>query len=380
MVADTTDAQEVTKAQDTNMDDNDEPPALEDDPEEKKPFPRVWFDITVGGGDAGRIVFELYNDHTPKTAENFRALCTGEKGVGNSGKPLHFKDSGFHRIIKGFMCQGGDFTRGNGTGGESIYGEKFEDEDFTRKHTDPFLLSMANAGPNTNGSQFFITTVPTPHLDGKHVVFGRVLKGQDIVKLMEALQTSQDKPHDDVIIADCGELKEGEDDGIVVDPNDPYPLFPLDLTDAQCLEQAEKIRQMGNDNFKAKDFKGAVAKYSKAIRYLSDADEMDEAVLKARAASHNNRSACYLHLEQHSLALDDCNEVLAIEAANPKAHFRKGQALLTLKNYEEAKTSLTEAHKLMPNDKRVAQYLARAKKLVVAARKKEAQKYSKMFG
>jgi peptidyl-prolyl isomerase D len=116
--------------------------------------PRVYFDITIGGQDAGRIAFELYSDIVPKTAENFRALCTGEKGVGKSGKPLYFKGSLFHRVIKQFMCQGGDFTAGNGTGGESIYGEKFDDESFAVKHEKPFLLSMANAGPGMSWIQF----------------------------------------------------------------------------------------------------------------------------------------------------------------------------------------------------------------------------------
>jgi len=168
--------------------------------------PRVFFDITIGGSPAGRIVFELFADVTPRTAENFRALCTGEKGVGQSGKPLHFKGSSFHRIIQQFMCQGGDFTRGNGTGGESIYGEKFADENFKLKHTTPGLLSMANAGPNTNGSQFFITTVETPWLDGKHVVFGKVTEGLDIVKAMEAIGSRSGSTSKPVAIADSGEL------------------------------------------------------------------------------------------------------------------------------------------------------------------------------
>jgi len=167
--------------------------------------PRVFFDLTIGGAYAGRVVMLLYADTAPKTAENFRALCTGEKGVATTGQPLHYKGSSFHRVIKGFMLQGGDFTNGNGTGGESIYGEKFADENFKVKHTEPGLLSMANAGPNTNGSQFFITTVATPHLDGKHCVFGKVIEGYDICQTVENGETAAgDKPVQDVVIAECG--------------------------------------------------------------------------------------------------------------------------------------------------------------------------------
>ncbi|KFZ53446.1 Peptidyl-prolyl cis-trans isomerase D, partial [Podiceps cristatus] len=143
----------------------------------------------------GRIVFELFADVVPKTAENFRALCTGEKGIGpTTGKPLHYKGCPFHRIIKQFMVQGGDFSNQNGTGGESIYGEKFEDENFHYKHDKPGLLSMANAGPGTNGSQFFITTVPTSHLDGKHVVFGQVIKGMGVVRILENVEVKGENP------------------------------------------------------------------------------------------------------------------------------------------------------------------------------------------
>ena len=168
--------------------------------------PKVFFDMTIGGSPAGRIVMDLRADVTPKTAENFRCLCTGEKGIGKSGKPLHFKGSAFHRVINDFMCQGGDFTQGNGTGGESIYGAKFADENFTLKHTGPGILSMANAGANTNGSQFFLCTVKTGWLDGKHVVFGAVSEGMDVVKKIEAVGSASGKTSAPVVIADCGQL------------------------------------------------------------------------------------------------------------------------------------------------------------------------------
>ena len=148
---------------------------------------------------------------TPKTSENFRALCTGEKGVGRSGKPLHFKGSSFHRIIPGFMAQGGDFTHGSGRGGESIYGAKFPDENFKHRHTAPGLLSMANAGPNTNGSQFFLTFVPTPHLNGAHVVFGNVVEDNDgMLAKMEEAGSRSGSTRVPVWIEDCGEITETE--------------------------------------------------------------------------------------------------------------------------------------------------------------------------
>ncbi|KAF8339917.1 putative cyclophilin [Cantharellus anzutake] len=162
--------------------------------------PKVYFDISIGGTPEGRLVFSLYSDIVPKTAENFRALSTGEKGFGYAG-------SNFHRVIPGFMAQGGDFTAGNGTGGKSIYGSRFADENFEAKHDRAGLLSMANGGPNTNGSQFFVTFKSTPHLDRKHVVFGELIEGEGLLRKIEKNATgARDVPKKAVKIEASGQL------------------------------------------------------------------------------------------------------------------------------------------------------------------------------
>ncbi|KAF2084320.1 peptidyl-prolyl cis-trans isomerase D [Saccharata proteae CBS 121410] len=363
---------------------------------------RVFFDIKIGKQDAGRIVFELYNDIVPKTAENFRALCTGEKGEGKSGKPLHYKGSGFHRVIKQFMIQGGDFTFGNGTGGESIYGEKFEDENFALKHEKPFLLSMANAGPGTNGSQFFVTTVPTPHLDSKHVVFGEVINGKSIVRQIENLPTGgQDKPLEShyPIIADCGELQ-GEDYEKCIQKapdatGDPYEDFPEDqseeLKGPEIAEIAANLKNMGNTAFKSGDLKLGLAKYQKGLRYLNeypevekdDPPELEKQLESLRFSLHNNSALLQIKLKQFDAAASSATKALEVKSSSDadraKAYYRRGQALEARKSEEDAIKDYEQAQKLAPNDAAVTASLKSAKSKIAELRQKEKKAYAKFF-
>ncbi|XP_062856733.1 peptidyl-prolyl cis-trans isomerase D [Trichomycterus rosablanca] len=355
--------------------------------------PRVFFDIDIAGERVGRIVFELFADVVPKTAENFRALCTGEKGTGQStGKPLHFKGCPFHRIIKNFMVQGGDFSNQNGTGGESIYGDKFEDENFHYKHDKEGLLSMANAGPNTNGSQFFITTVPTSHLDSKHVVFGQVMKGMGLVKMLESIDTKDDNPVKPCIIVECGEHKAG--DGWAVAPNDGsgdvHPDFPedsdLDFIDAdKILSVAEDIKNIGNNFFKSQNWQAAMKKYSKALRYLERCgnildDESTQKKLEPVALSCIlNTAACKLKLQQWQEAVESCDEALELDQTHAKALFRRAQAWQGLKEFNNAMSDLKKAQESAPEDKAIANEMLKVKQKVKEEKEKEKKIYSKMF-
>ena len=351
---------------------------------------RCYFDVSIGGSPVGRIVFGLFTSALPKTCENFRALCTGEKGSAASGVPLCYAGSIFHRVIKDFMVQGGDFTRGDGTGGVSIYGEKFADEGFPYNHDVPMLLSMANAGKDTNGSQFFITTKDTPHLDNKHVVFGKVLKGQDVVRLVEHEKgdDSNNRPYRTCKIEACGALAEGEDDGVKVDETDPYPSFPGDYEDQQLpalLSASAKVRELGNALFKEGKYEEAARKYDKAVRY-AEAEEFpatdDEVEMhKARNLSLLNRAACALKLGKFEQARDDCRTVLQTEGEeeNGKARLRLGQALCGLKDDDEGLKELERAQKALPAEKSIAALIASTKKRIVEAKKKEAKMYAKMF-
>ncbi|GAA5893929.1 hypothetical protein JCM8208_001281 [Rhodotorula glutinis] len=349
--------------------------------------PRVFLDISINGNDAGRVVVELYKDVTPKTAENFRALATGEKGYG-------YKGSKFHRVIRKFMIQGGDFTAGNGTGGKSIYGEKFEDENFDLKHDKPFLLSMANAGPGTNGSQFFIT--------------GRVLHGRSVVRLVEESPVQGDAPSEEILIRDCGELAEG-DDGIASDPfadgHEDYPSDDeADVNDPKvALEVASEIKERGTELFKQGNYAQASKKWQKSLRYLDrhlDLPERDLA-LEAQYATLRlslllnsalvalkvgGTSAAQLGVKAASraLRLDGDPEQVPMakrltEADKAKALYRRAMARTLLKEEKEAVEDLEEAAKLQPDDAAIRKELAAAKSRIEDRKKRARAAYGKMF-
>ena len=169
--------------------------------------PKVYLDVKIGSNKPGRIEIELFGDQVPLTAENFRQLCTGESGCDTNGRERSYKRTRFHRVVKGFMVQGGDITSGDGRGGGSIYGESFADESFELKHSGAGVVSMSNVGPDTNGSQFFICTAAAPHLDGKNVVLGFVRGGMDVVRRMERLPlTKSGVPKEQCVVVDCGEV------------------------------------------------------------------------------------------------------------------------------------------------------------------------------
>ncbi|KAJ1301347.1 hypothetical protein OPQ81_003746 [Rhizoctonia solani] len=364
--------------------------------------PKVYTDISIGGKPVGRVVYSLFSDLVPKTAENFRALCTGEKGVGKSGKPLSYEGSTFHRVIKGFMIQGGDFTAGNGTGGESIYGEKFEDEAFPVDHTKPFLLSMANAGPNTNGSQFFVTTVPTPHLDKKHVVFGEVVKGKSIIRQVENTPTSSgDAPISPCVITKCGELTSDEELELaneVPTDGDKYEDYPEDddsdvQTNAEtALRIAKEIKEVGTKFHKDGKLELALEKYQKAIRYLDvhpvppqDAPPTLQGEFTALLTPLLLNSAlAAIKLHKPSVALSATTRVLGLKPEigagdKGKAYYRRALAHSLHNDEEEAEADLREALNIVPGDEAIKAELARVLQKKKEKREKEKKAFKGLF-
>lgn len=362
---------------------------------------KVFFDISSNGKPKGRVVFKLYDDIVPRTAENFRALCTGEKGISEvSGKPLSYKNSIFHRVIKDFMCQGGDFTAPSdrlGTGGESIYGEKFEDENFQLQHDKPFLLSMANSGPNTNGSQFFITTVPTPHLNGKHVVFGEVIQGKSIVRQLERCEKgANDRPVEDWEITDCGELPSdyepvGTDDGT----GDIYEELladndSIDVKNPQSVFAAvSKLKDIGTKLLKEGKLEKSYEKYNKASGFLNDyfPDDLSKEDL---TTLYGLKSSCYLNAALVALKLKHGKDAIAAasaaleveeldEKSKVKALYRRGMGYLLAKDEDLAKSSLEEAFKLSPSEPAIQKGLEEVKHNIKTRHDKQKKAMAKFF-
>ncbi|XP_050672954.1 peptidyl-prolyl cis-trans isomerase D [Leptidea sinapis] len=335
----------------------------------------VYLDISIDGEKAGRVVIELRYDTVPKTAENFRALCTGEKGVGVSGKPLHYKGVRFHKAVTQFMIQGGDILNNDGTGSESIYGPTFEDENFKLTH-DAGVLSMANAGRrDTNGSQFCITSVQCPQLDNTNVVFGRVLAGLGIVYEIQR-SAIESRPSVECVIEDCGEILDENWDVCCRDGTvDRMPEFPRDIRFNLPLDKLilaiHDIKNSGNDLFGAGRYKAACRKYRKCLRYLkyisgmipgNDVQhELQDFVETFQLQARLNLAASFARLNDHNNCRDCCSLVLRADPHNEKALYRRGQANFALNNYEAALSDLKLAEQVAPNNKAVQKLLEKVR-------------------
>lgn len=303
-------------------------------------------------------------------------------------------------MIKKFMIQGGDFTNFNGTGGESIYGDRFEDENFDIKHDRPFLLSMANSGPGTNGSQFFVTTVPTPHLDGRHVVFGEVINGKGIIRKLEHLKTdTNDKPTLEAKVVDCGELKPDSAEYQQASKHtadalgDKYEDYPEDSTEevpiGECLSIATDLKNLGNTAFKSSNFPVAIEKYQKAIRYIDAAplpsddkpeeEKAQQELDSLRFTLHCNSALSAYKAPQHddgikwaSFAIEMGEKIKADKKDFAKAHYRRALCAASIKDNEMALEDLKKAVELQPEDKVVCAEKSRIQAIV--RKKEEAEK------
>ncbi|CAI5756297.1 unnamed protein product [Candida verbasci] len=337
----------------------------------------VYFDVS-NGEDSGRIVFELFDDVVPKTAENFRKLSIDKK----------YANSIFHRVIKDFMIQGGDFTNHDGTGGVSIYGEKFEDENFKLTHDIPFLLSMANAGPNTNGSQFFITTVPTPHLNGKHVVFGKVVFGKSLVRKIEHSETENDKPKVDWKIIDCGETDK------IPERDDKYEDYlkdnDIDIENPQeVFKMVNEVKSMGTQYLKDSKLDQSFAKYKKCCTLLNDyfPDDLSkedlDILLKLKISCFLNAALVGLKLNKGKEVIKFTTDALSLEEigdkSKVKALYRKGMGYLQCKDEDSAKEYLQKALDLEPNDSAIQKGLNDVKNSLKLRKDKEKRAMAKFF-
>ncbi|KMQ95238.1 peptidyl-prolyl cis-trans isomerase d-like protein [Lasius niger] len=331
--------------------------------------PVVFLDVAIGSEKVGRIVIELFKHVVPQTAENFRALCTGEKGAGTKATRLHYKGSIFHKVVSQFMIQGGDIVNFDGTNGESIYGPYFNDENFTLRHTSAGLLSMVNEGqPHTNSSQFIITVQPSTHLDNTNVVFGKVIKGMGAVLEINKVQRgTEDIPIDKISIIDCGELKKDENWGLEENDGskDVYTPWPEDWDYSLYIERLShnymekvitNIKDSGNFYFSKKNFVDAGRKYKKALRYylwMCQQKDMPDTIyvslVDLKSILLLNLAAVHLNRKQYREVIHLCNEVLETDNTNGKALFRRGQAYTGLSEYKLGITDLERAFEMCPD-------------------------------
>ena len=360
--------------------------------------PIVFFDISVDDEKVGRIVMELFKNKVPKTAENFRALCTGEKGIGKKGKPLHYRGSFFHKIVPNLMVQGGDIISFDGTNGESIYEDDFEDEDLRTPHSSEGLLSMVNqAKPNSNNSQFVITTGPCPQLNNTNVVFGKVLKGLGVVKdLQDISTTDSDKPLQKIQIINCGQFSQDDEWNLEDnDGEDIYTPYPEDskipsfknLTYKNIVEIIIRIKNVGNAYFKKNKYSIAERKYKKALRYY-------DYIIKNQNFTENKLNSELLNLKltvllnlatvkyyQHNFreSINLTNQVLAEDPSNFKSLYKRGQAHVGLNEYELGLEDLKKANEMEPNNKDIKNEIERVKKMMISYLALEKETCKRMF-
>ncbi|GFG36948.1 hypothetical protein Cfor_12480 [Coptotermes formosanus] len=359
--------------------------------------PIVFLDVCIGPNRVGRIIIELFKDIVPKTAENFRALCTGEKGIGICGKPLHLKGSIFHRTIPVCLIQGGDIAEFNGTSGESIYGWTFEHENYALKHHSPGLLSMVNVDDKTCCSQFSITISACPHLDGKNVVFGEVKKGLGVVQEVNYIDTQEGRPIVKCWIENCGELGPDDDWGLGESDGteDIYPPYPADWSvpdqqpEVHALENVvNEIKNSGNKFFKARNFVRANAKYRKALRYIewsrSKVEELESipvpvGFVDAERICLLNGAAAFLERKLFRHALENCEMALRLDSPSAKVLYRRAKAKQGLNEWASALADLKWALSLSRNDKVIQGAIISLRKLMLNYLRKEKMWYRSMF-
>ncbi|KAL7301643.1 hypothetical protein TKK_0005650 [Trichogramma kaykai] len=360
--------------------------------------PLVFLDFAVNDEKIGRVVISLFKDKCPLAAENFRALCTGEKGIGTKGKPLHYKGSQIHKYIPQLMLIGGDIIDFNGNSGESIYGSDFEDEDLKTMHDTEGFISMVNRGvPNSNNSQFVITLNSCPQLDGNNVICGVVRAGLKVLKdIGESTNICDDKPMDKIVIVDCGELGAGENWGL--DDNDgvdKYVTYPEDwnivnsnkLEYEKILNIIKEIKGFGNAFFVKMNYVKAEKKYKKALRYYEYMNNMEEFVenenneeiKELKCILLLNLATVKLYQKQYKEAHKLSTDVIMLDPNNYKGFLRRGQAYVGLGEYEKGLEDFQKANEINSLDEHVLKEVEKAKNLIKSYKSSEKDLYKRMF-